>query len=550
MIRATWIAAIVIAAVRAQSPDVAIRGEITGTVVEPGVNAPIAAVEVTLDYLGPKQPRIMPAPAQSTSTARTNASGVFTFQIEQSGMYTIRASKQGLRETGVTPSAPARQNFMLTREAPTREIHLYLTRSGGVTGVVVDDETGQPIADLKVAGGAAVYLFGRRILVRGPATTGADGRFTINGIPGDYYVEIAPQTRGKDRVLLKFSEEDIANVDMDYERTYWPGGHGEDSALPVSVTSGALVDLGRLRVKKVPYFRVHLRVPKDICRPDELLRLHEYTRGAQFDDQTTELAGGIPCGTDLLITRFAPGNSRLLLTSTKSPRATASVPIAITSRNLEVTAGLSRGIAMDARFVLEDGAAQIDFTRARLLLDPLGMLRFADTFGPKFADEKGQLRVEGLPEVEHRVNVTGVGPTHYAKEIRFNGNLLRDGIAPLDIPAVAHSLTIVLDDKAATISGAVMNGDKAVPNAMVLLAKWPAPANQAFVPARIIADGNGRYQFTGLAPGEYRVLAVPNGIDEQQRPAGSLERAMAASSKIELSAREMRTIDLTPVTLR
>ena len=83
--------------------------------------------------------------------------------------------------------------------------------------------------------------------------------------------------------------------------------------------------------------------------------------------------------------------------------------------------------------------------------------------------------------------------------------------------------------------GVVTERDNPVPNPYLILAKWPLPGGDSpYYPQRIAGDEKGRFQFTGLAPGEYRIVAVRSRQEDDDREPGALERALAVARKIEL----------------
>jgi hypothetical protein len=540
-------------AASAQQPSLAasrILGEIRGVVVEPGPAAtPVAEAEVTLDYYGLQQPRLMPAPVQKSFTASTSPTGSFVFRVEEPGFFGVRCVKVGYRAAGTSPAAPSNANITLTVSVPSRDVKLFLARPAVVTGTIVDAGSGEPLPEVKIAGGPVMYMNGRRIFMGAFAASGPDGRFKLTSSPGDYAIQVNPQAANKDRVLRSFGEKDFEKVDVDYEHTFWPGGLGEDAAMPIPVASGGVLDLGRIRVRRVPYYRVRLRIPKETCRPDELIALNETTRGPQFDTRTTTLASDIPCGSDLLILGFKPGTYRLSLSTRPAPRSIASVPITIVDRNVEGVASLSRGFSVDGRIVLDEGAAKVDFAAIDIRIDPVWTMR-TDPNGATPGDT-GEFRIDNLVESEHRVMIAGVPPTHYVKDVKFNGALLPHRIFSLDAAGMARSVAITLDDKPAALSGTIKEGDRPVSGAVVLLAMWPLPGNQVFMPAaRTTADEQGRFHMGGLAPGDYRVVAVRTASEEHERLPHALERALAGASRIELVRRESRSITLEPVTLR
>jgi hypothetical protein len=95
----------------------------------------------------------------------------------------------------------------------------------------------------------------------------------------------------------------------------------------------------------------------------------------------------------------------------------------------------------------------------------------------------------------------------YVKEIRYNGVPAPGGIIT---PSADGRLDIVIDDQPATITGSVTDGVKPGSRASVLVVQWPAPPgdnNQGIVSATSSGE-DGRFQIPGIAPGEYRIVAI------------------------------------------
>jgi hypothetical protein len=147
------------------------------------------------------------------------------------------------------------------------------------------------------------------------------------------------------------------------------------------------------------------------------------------------------------------------------------------------------------------------------------------------------------------VLVSGVKAGYYVKEIRYNG-IAEDGLVPLDRSALAHSLTILLDDKPASVSGVVMEGDKSVSKPFLLLAKWPPPNGLNLSVQTATGDGQGKFQFSNLPPGEYRVVALRSRDEYTDCPLGAPQRAMAAAKKIELGPQGSQNVTLELTKLR
>ncbi|HEY1337998.1 MAG TPA: carboxypeptidase-like regulatory domain-containing protein, partial [Bryobacteraceae bacterium] len=528
---------------------------IRGHVVEEGAGQPIGNAEVSLYFLGPERPRIRTGLAQmaKAAAAESDSGGAFEFKPKELGFYAIAVTKEGY-----SADSGAHQEVTLTSAEPIAEIRLSLVRAGRIAGIVTDEGTGKPVAGVKLKAWDARMLsllttgrgafYGRPNFGAGrEAITNVDGEFTIpEVIPGKYVVEVSPKALFGERLLSKFSEDDLKQADSDYEHTYWPGGHGADASFAAAVVSGASVDIGRITVRKVEYHRVHVRIPPATCTPSDKLMVYEQSGSYQL-----AIADDAPC-TDMLIGGFPPGASSLILATrgSKNTRLMASVPLVIGDENIQVTAPLARGLALDGKFIHADGAAP-DLSNARISLRADGMIPFADLLEPAKPDSAGKFSFIGIAAVNQKVTVSGLRAGDYVKEILYNGAPIEAGVLALGKGAMSQSLTVVVDDKAATVTGVVKDGDTVVSQPFVLVASWPLSANHSFEPvARTIGDAKGAFQMTGIAPGEYRVLAVPSMEEYSSRAPGVLERALATAEKLDLGPRGFRNITLEPTRLR
>jgi hypothetical protein len=536
----------------AQSP----RPEIRGFVLEPGTNQPVAEAEVTLEYYGPKQPQIMPSPAKTTVTAKTDPSGAFSFRPDDIGYFYLRAKKDGYTQPGLSIGGPSNMlGFTLTAAEPEREARLYLVRPARVSGQVVDEQTRKPIPNLRVVAARVTNFAGYRTFMGSAGATDADGQFSVSGLaPGDYVVEIAPQKPQKERLLTKFSEDELKTVDQEFEHTYWPGGHGKEAANPVLVASGANVNVGVLPVKKTAYYRVHAHMPAASCRPGDTVSAFEFYQDSQFVQYTMNLAKA-PCGNDLLITGFAPGPYRLILMldgRSGAEREMASFPFAICDKNIEITVPLMRAIPLEGAIVAAERTKLPDLSNVTVWADPVGGIRTMDSALPVKPQEDGKLKLLAFPGADHRLEVRGLDAGHYVKEVRYAGIPVRDDLIPLSSSSgIDHSLTIVLDDKPGAVTGAVAKGDKPVSKPFLILAKWPLPAGRRFQPtASTTGDDAGKFQFGGLAPGEYRILALAARNDFDNQAPDTVERALATAKKIEIGASGFQNVALELTELR
>src|SRR6185295_8560639 len=132
-----------------------------------------------------------------------------------------------------------------------------------------------------------------------------------------------------------------------------------------------------------------------------------------------------------------------------------------------------------------------------------------DDASPLSPDSEGQFHFVNRPIARSRITVSGLPANFVVKEIRYNGSTLTDNIVALNGNALVQSLEILVDDKPALLSGNVVDGDKPAGRAHVVLLKWPVSSEDVFLSAKTTeADERGKFQFAGLAPGEYRILAL------------------------------------------
>jgi hypothetical protein len=535
----------------AGSPPPPQQPEIRGVVLEPGTNQPVVDAEIELSVQTPGPVKLNGGwKADPSRRSRTDFSGAFRLPLDKLGPYRVEAKRPGY-------SAPrdGGTNFRevtLTTESPLAEVRMYLAQPGRITGLVVDEETGKPVAKLHLTALRMSAMLGRLEPFGTGAVTGDDGQFAVSGLaPGEYAVEIKAQGAQDQRVLARPPAEDAA-PERDYEHTYWPGGHGADAALPVTVGSAATVHIGKLPVRKVPYYRVQVRIPVASCEAGETVHVSESIQTG-LGGASMHSLNSAPCGKEIFVTGFSPGNYRLLLSlegATPENQGTASVPFTIVDRNIEAIAPLTKGVAIDGILLAEDGTRLPDLANTRISLHAMDHTGFSmDEGTPVSPAPDGTFRKEGVRLVEQMVRVTGLGAGNYVKEIRYNGAALKADIVALESGAMAHKLTIVIDDKPGTIAGAVTSGDKPVSRPFVIARKWPpqnleSPSSMAH--AR--GDEGGQFRIGALAPGVYHLIAlrsVDPGTDQT-----AVERALAAAKKVEVGPGNILSVTLEVTDLR
>ncbi len=212
----------------------------------------------------------------------------------------------------------------------------------------------------------------------------------------------------------------------------------------------------------------------------------------------------------------------------------------IGDKNVEVAAALQKGLDVDGRFVLAEGVPKVSLKGATL------MLGIALAYSPPGrAAEDGAFRIVNIVPGEYRIATSGLPPGLYVKEIRYNGGRV-EGTVTLNGSAMAQQFVVELGDRPAAVTGIVKQGDDPADGAWVILEKWPSQAGNYWNRRPVAADENGKFQFTGLAPGEYRVIAVAREDRMRLEEPGVWERLVSGGQKVTLDAGGFQNLTLAP----
>jgi protocatechuate 3,4-dioxygenase beta subunit len=519
------------------------RPEIHGVITEAGTHFGIAGLQVLLTLDG--------QPASTASTVVTDSQGAFSFHPNDFGHYKVEVKLEAYR-TVRDPSHIDRNLgnpavVVVTRGNPSEEVSFTVARAAEITGRVIDEETGLPLANVPVAAVEVRYSKGRRVsgLLGGMrAVTDNEGQFVFSGLlPGNFVVETLPRTLGNDRVMTQFSEADQNTVDEDFERTFWPGGRDLDSAAPISISGGQSLSAGTIKARKVPYYRVHAVFLPTNCTAADKVMMQFRSASLGGDIVSSE----VPCGKDFLIRGVEPGSYRLQLATqrTLETRTQGVVSVEVTNKNLDAAVSLDPGVDLDGRIIFPEGVPQTAFGRLLVSVQPDETI-FASG-RPLSPDEHGRFRVPNAPWSRMTVSLINLSTSFYVREIRYNGNPVSGNAFNVTSNASSQTVEIVIDDKPALVSGVVAKDDQPLSKPYVVLAKWPFTAEDLFESVKHTTGGDdGSFRFAGLAPGEYRIVAVPPETKDKLDEPGVLERLFAGAAKITLDRGDFQNVPLKP----
>ena len=520
------------------------RPEVHGAVTEPGTHQPVVDATVTV-WLRPNPP---PVPLLNGGfkdvylKTKTGNDGAFSFQVERYGVIMVKVEKPGYRAETLPPLTD-QATITIDKDHPSRPLALHLSRPGVLTGRVIDEETRKPVAHVKLAAFQAAFSVGRRRFLNwGDAVeTDGAGQFAIHNLsPAEYVVVIRPPSADEARVVARFEPADAEAIDYDFERTWWPGGHDQDLAVPVPVAGGQTFDVGQIAVRKAPLYRAKAVFSSAACAPD--LRVNLSFVVATADSLSTRGLGSVVCGQPFLLTGLGPG-SYTIEAHTDGPFETLErgrLALDIKDKNIEVKSLLARGVDVDLQVTPTEGSPKTDWSKVRVLLRPRGRGSYGNEL-PRMLDEEGRVHLDNVEVRECDFSLTGLPAGFYVKDLRYNGAAMPLTAVTISGAAMAHKIEIVVDNKPASLTG------ETVPGSRVILARLPLAANPLLSLIPTLAGEDGRYQFSNLAPGEYRVFAIATeGIRKLNQP-GVLDALIQTAAKVTLESGTAKTQNLEPV---
>lgn len=532
--------------------DTKLTLEIRGKVVELGGDQGISGTDVTIErYAG--------AVASSfderaiVGSFNTSSEGAFVVSLPAAGRCRISVAKEGYGPPGgsFSPTNWSTADISVSAQKPLANVRFVLARPGEISGSVADRETDKVLAGIRVVAWEWGYVRGRVWLMPGgEAVTDSEGRFRIPSLaPTDYVIAIEPQIRdagelkhtpaihSEAQLLTEFSPKDVEATDYDYDLSYWPTGGELKDAMPIQLRSGSSIDMGTLAVSKVPKHRVRVSFIGDKCLQDERSALSITTTALPV---MAKRVGSVACGQEVLIRGLASGSYQL--EAEGNSKTSGTVPFTVDNRNIEITMPLSRGVDLSGRITVPEDSSLPDLKGIKIVLAPLYRAVQNEHGVP---DTAGRFTIHHVLPREFDVAISGIPKTHYLKEVRYNNRHLAENAFTVDGSAPMQLIEISLGRRPAAVSGTVTDDGKPVSQSYVVLVRWPANSRDPFLSASgRETDESGRFQFAGLAPGEYRILAVPDDDKGKVQRPDVLNQLLGDSEKCSIGEGQSQSLTL------
>ncbi len=439
---------------------------------------PIAKAAVRLAMATAPEGLLLPPVYLSYS----DAAGVFVFEDMEPDRYQLSAERAGY-----------------VRYAPSGTIDLHPGQT--VTGIAIKmtpealisgrvfDEDGDPFPN------AAVLLCRWRVTAgqrkqqcSAYANSGPDGSFVIGSLmAGRYYLAAQDSRR-----FSSVSQRELPGrkgPEESFVTTYYPGVAELSAAPGLDLTTGGQVRGMDFRLRKARVFRIAGKalLPPEISTRTRVTLIPKDPGGSITERTSLER----PLGGAFEFNRLLPGSyvvSAFPSLSPAQPSLVGRQVVTIGSGNVEdIVLQLAPAPEITVKLRTEESGTEPP--RVRMTLSSME----ETTVPPTQQHPDGTTSVFAPPSI-YRITTEAIPAGTYVKSIHFGDQDVTR--KPLDLTSAAGGiLDVVFSPRAADVSGA------AAPGLTVTL--WDGPD---FV-RTVKAGADGRYRFSSLPPGEYRLAA-------------------------------------------
>lgn len=481
-------------------------GVIQGVVLEQASGLPLARTQVRLQPV-PKPGGGEPRPFQT----RTEKAGHFVFPRVPSGLYLVIATRENFFPAAYGQRRPSGTGTPVeVKEESDVFTELRMRRMGAITGRILDENgVGMP--------GVPVLAYHARLPLRiaGRAESDDRGIYRIHGLdPGKYWIRTAAITLSDGWNLLP---------------TFGPESREAHEARIQAVSVDSETTDADIRPEPGALFRIRGKLQ---CTP---LKPVTVTLSSETGKQSKLLpACAGPGPFDFEFESLAPANYELF---------------AMTQDKTE--AGFTE------LFLDHDSDA------GNVSLGPLPRVMFEVRPDPQKAQLTLLGRRQDLAEAEQGREIpltqTSLEPGHWEMNARVGSNQFVESIVNQfspprrpDTPQRASDwfpvflgtrsnarIRITVSDRSGAIAGTVNSNGQKVPGAPVFLYPVAETARKSVGVKQVLSNTDGGFQFTGLPPGDYRVLATfdLNEVEEE-----ALDEARAVT--IHVDASQTASLDL------
>jgi protocatechuate 3,4-dioxygenase beta subunit len=460
-------------------------GSIEGNVFNSLTGAPVRKVVVEL----------MTSQVWIRLSAETDAAGGFQFTALPPGSYSLSAKRSGFLDR------PARRPIVLGQDEHVTNVEVRLPPQGVISGHVLDED-GDPVSSARAWIFKQVYRDGRKQWdqLNGVSLADETGEYRFpNLTPGRYLVK-AENLRPM--IYNHYVGPDLQEKSaMSYAPAYYLNAPSEQTASPVEVGVGAEVrdiDIHLSKFAVAPFFHVSGRVTG--LPPDSSITVGIFMRSIDGFSRADGTQAGPP--EYAFNVRAQPGQYEIFANVySGGPEAYASSSVNVAGDITGVVLSLNPAPEVTGRISVAENGSQ---PKLKGVKATLRQLRSQIGVTVVQSDAAGKLVFPKPTAPGHyslAVDENSIPDGCYLRSVKVGGQ----EVSADDIEIrFSTEIEIVLSNKAGTITGSIVdNDDKPFPKSRATL----IPSDTNSRPAAQIADDAGKFKFTALRPGTYKLLA-------------------------------------------
>jgi hypothetical protein len=478
----------------------------------------------------------------SNYTTDTDSDGQFRFEKVQPGRYRILLEKTAFHP--VNPRGHTTENAAVTVHAGQEltDLLFQMVPAAVITGRVVDGDSDA------LAGFGVSLLRKRPGKQRAPEVAAEErtndlGEYRFSGLfGGQYFVVVVPPPDLRNFVRTKGAPDTASKSELGFLTTYYPGTSDFAQASAIDLRAGEEMPVN-FTLLPSRSFRIRGLVTGIPANQKPMVQLLSKGVG-----QTVNGADVAPDG-QFDVRGVAPGSySITVFSGSEGQILTTREPVSVVAADVEgikLTPARPFNVSGTLRF---DARGPGDLTHCAVYLRSLDDDSTIPSGGTLTAqvDRWGNFQWKDLLPGTYAVQFNGDNnPDLFVKYVRV-GATDNDGSFSITGPA---SVEVVVSPKGGMIEGVALDGDKASPNATVVVVPEEKYRKVTEHFRSTSTDQNGHFAIRGLAPGNYTLFAWQDLDDGLYFDAAFLksQESNGLSVKVEEGSRQKIELKLSAV---
>jgi hypothetical protein len=470
----------------------------------------------------------------------TGADGKFHFEKLPPGQYNFLARKPGyFSEQDLSPGLFRNSPIQVGPSMPP--LVLKLTPEAVIYGRITGAD-GEPLENLPMRLFAYRVVNGHKQWQQlGGQTTNDDGQFRIAELrPGTYYL------RAGQPFLAVARPADPQKPAEGYASAFYPGARDLESAAAIKIEAGQQYR-AEFSLQPVAMYQVSGTVT-GITVGVNGVGIQLFTS----DGETLPFGANLDRATGKFLMQSVPAGSYIVnataMDVTTRQEFVARIPLNVSgdvagvslalgaALSIPVTVRIDASRTTSPEFIVS-GAPRPP-VNVQLVSTDVGLINYRVGSNMDGPPESRRLTLRIIRPGKFRVEITPLGPFYVSEARSGRVDLLRE---ELTIPygGSVEPIEIVMRDDAATLQGSVSFSGQRI-DAIVILVPAMAPRR-----ARVeFAQPEGSFFIGGLAPGEYRILALDHVDDLEYAEPDGLVDFSGAMQTVRLGPNQQGTVTL------